>query len=74
MVWPVLWYQNLFPQLIRLHNGQVLYAGPPFFAYAANYTIDIKYSIILDVEASRAIRQAEVGAARIMIDRIEERF
>jgi hypothetical protein len=27
-----------------------------------------------DVEASRAIRQAEVGAARTMIDRTEERF
>jgi hypothetical protein len=27
-----------------------------------------------DVEASRAIRQAEVGAAKTMIDRTEERF
>jgi Transposase DDE domain len=30
--------------------------------------------VILDVEASRAIRQAEVGAARTMIERTEERF
>jgi hypothetical protein len=30
--------------------------------------------VILDVEASRAIRQAEVGAARTMIDRTEQRF
>jgi hypothetical protein len=30
--------------------------------------------VIVDVEASRAIRQAEVGAARTMIDRTEDRF
>jgi hypothetical protein len=30
--------------------------------------------VILDVEASRAIRQAEVGAAKTMIKRTEERF
>ena len=48
--------------------------GPAFFAYADNYLIDVKYGVIVDVEASRAIRQAEVGAARTMIDRTEERF
>ena len=48
--------------------------GPAFFAYADNYLIDVKFGIIMDVEASRAIRQAEVGAARTMIDRTEERF
>ena len=48
--------------------------GPAFFAYADNYLIDVKFGIIMDVEASRAIRQAEVGAARNMIDRTEERF
>src|SRR3990170_1001243 len=45
-----------------------------FFAYADNYLIDVKAGIIVDVEASRAIRQAEVGAARTMIDRTERRF
>ena len=30
--------------------------------------------MIVDVEASRAIRQAEIGAAKTMIDRTEERF
>jgi hypothetical protein len=45
-----------------------------FFAYADNYLIDVKFGIIMDVEASRAIRQAEVGAARTMIDRTEARF
>jgi transposase len=40
-----------------------------FFAYADNYLIDVKFGIIMDVEASRAIRQAEVGASRTMIER-----
>jgi len=48
--------------------------GPAFFAYATNYLIDNKHAVIVDVEASRAIRQAEVGAARTMIERTEERF
>ena len=30
--------------------------------------------IIMDVEASHAIRQAEVGATQTMIERTEERF
>src|ERR1039458_3520731 len=48
--------------------------GPAFFAYADNYLIDVKYGIIMDVKASRAIRQAEVGAGKTMIERTEERF
>jgi len=45
-----------------------------FFAYADNYLIDVKFGVIMDVEASRAIRQAEIGAARTMIGRTEARF
>ena len=45
--------------------------GHAFFAYADNYLIDLKAAIIVDVEATRAIRQAEVGAARTMIERTE---
>src|SRR6266516_3248592 len=48
--------------------------GPAFFAYSDNYLIDVKFGIIMDVEASRAIRQAEVGAAKTMIERTEQRF
>jgi transposase len=48
--------------------------GPAFFAYADNYLIDVQEGVIVDVEASRAIRQAEVGAARTMIERAEKRF
>ncbi|WP_292665104.1 IS1182 family transposase [Mesorhizobium sp.] len=48
--------------------------GHAFFAYATNYLIDLDHAVIVDVEASRAIRQAEVGAARTMIDRAQDRF
>jgi len=48
--------------------------GPAFFAYADNYLIDTDNAVIVDVEATRAIRQAEVGAARTMIERVMDRF
>ena len=48
--------------------------GHAFFAYADNYLIDLKAAVILDVEATRAIRQAEVGAAKTMIERTADRF
>ena len=48
--------------------------GPAFFAYATNYLIDTDNAVIVDVEATRAIRQAEVGAARTMIERTMDRF
>jgi len=48
--------------------------GPAFFAYATNYLIDTQHAVILDVEATRAIRQAEVGASRTMLERTAERF
>jgi transposase len=48
--------------------------GHAFFAYADNYLIDLKAAVILDVEPTRAIRQAEVGAARTMIERTADRF
>ena len=48
--------------------------GPAFFAYADNYLIDVQFGIIVDVEASRAVRQAEVGAARTMLERTQQRF
>jgi hypothetical protein len=48
--------------------------GPAFFAYVDNYLINVNVGIIMDVAASRAIRQAEVGAAKTMIERTEARF
>ena len=47
--------------------------GHAFFAYANNYLIDTDHGVIVDVEATRAIRQAEVGAARTMLERTETR-
>ncbi len=44
------------------------------FAYATNYLIDTDHGVIVDVEATRAIRQAEVGASRTMVERTEERL
>src|SRR3974390_1937462 len=48
--------------------------GPAFFAYSDNYLIDVKFGIIMDVAASRALPQAEGGAAKTMIERTERRF
>ncbi len=48
--------------------------GAAFFAYADNYLIDVKFGVIMDVEASRAIRQAEVRASKTMIERTEACF
>ena len=48
--------------------------GPDFFAYSTNYLIDVDNAIIVDVEATTAIRQAEILAAKRMIERSIERF
>ena len=48
--------------------------GPAFFAYSANYLIDADNAIIVDVEATTAIRQAEILAAKRMIERSLEHF
>ena len=50
------------------------HGGQAFFAYSANYLIDVDNAIIVDVEATTAIRQAEVLAAKRMIERAMERF
>jgi hypothetical protein len=41
--------------------------GQAFFAYCTNYLIDLKNAVIMDVEASTAVRQAELTAAGRMI-------
>lgn len=46
--------------------------APAFFA--TNYLIDAQHAIILGVEATRAILQAEVGTSRTMPERTAERF
>ncbi len=46
----------------------------PFYAYSTNYLVDLEHAVIVDVEATAPIRQAEVGAALDMIVRTRERF
>src|SRR6202047_1812755 len=50
------------------------HGGQAFFGYSTNYLIDLDNAIIVDVEATTAIRQAEVLAAKHMIERSMERF
>jgi transposase len=50
------------------------HGGQAFFAYSNNYLIDLDHAIIVDVEASTAVRQAEVTAAKTMIGRVDERL
>jgi hypothetical protein len=48
--------------------------GPAFYAYSTNYLVDVQAGIIVDVEATPALRTDEVNSARTMIERVEERF
>src|SRR6516162_2773887 len=50
------------------------HGGQAFFGYSTNYLIDVDNAIIVDVEATTAIRQAEILAAKRMIERSMERF
>ena len=50
------------------------HGGQAYFAYSTNYLIDVEHAIIVDVEATTAIRQAEVLAAKRMIERSMDRF
>jgi len=47
------------------------HGGQAQFCYATNYLIDVQNAVIVDVEASTAVRQAEVTAAKRMIDRVQ---
>ena len=49
-------------------------SGPAFYAYCDNYLIDLKCAVILDVEPTTAVRQAEVTAAQTMIARTADTF
>src|ERR1700733_288472 len=44
------------------------------YAYSDNYLVDLKHAVIMDVEATTTIRQAEVSAAKTMLDRTAEQF
>jgi hypothetical protein len=44
------------------------------YAYSDNYLVDLNHAVIMDVQATTAIRQAEVGAAKTMLDRTAKQF
>jgi len=48
--------------------------GPAFFGYSDNYLIDTDHGVILGVEATRSIRQAEVGSTKTMLNRVKAKF
>ncbi len=48
--------------------------GRARFTWSTNYLLDVETSVIVDVEATPAYRVSEVNAARLMIERTEDRF
>ena len=48
--------------------------GPAYYAYSTNYLVDTEAGIIVDVEATTALRNQEVWSTKTMIERVQERF
>ena len=48
--------------------------GPAFYAYSTNYLIDTDAGIIVDVEATPALRSQEVESTKTMIERLKQRM
>ena len=48
--------------------------GPAFFSYSDNYLIGTDHGVIVDVEATRSIRQADVGSTKTMLQRVKDKF
>ena len=48
--------------------------GPAFYAYSTNYLVDTAHGVIVDVEATTAHRPTEVESAKMMVDRVAQRF
>lgn len=66
------------PKLISPADPAARYTGAngdrPFFAYSTNYLVDLDNAVIVDVDATAPIRQAEVGITKDMILRTREHF
>ncbi|KIC46193.1 hypothetical protein RA29_19670 [Tateyamaria sp. ANG-S1] len=43
-------------------------------AYSDNYLIDTDHGVIVDVEATKSIRQAAVGSTKTMLKRVKQKF
>lgn len=64
------YYAAAFPQ-----GGDVVATREAaFYAYSTNCLIDLDHAVIVDVEATTSVRQAEVTAQRRMIERTKQRF
>ena len=48
--------------------------GPAYYAYSTNYLVDTDAGIIVDVEATPALRTPEVWSTKTMIERVKDRF
>ena len=48
------------------------HGGQAQFCYATNYLVDVANAVIIAVEASTAVRQAELTAAKRMIERAHD--
>jgi hypothetical protein len=66
------------PKAISPADPAARYTGAngdrPFFAYSTNYLVDLDNAVIVDVDATAPIRQAEVEITKEMILRTRERF
>ncbi len=50
------------------------HGGQAFFAYSTNYLIDVENAIIVDVEATTAIRQTQILTTKRIIKRSIHHF
>lgn len=48
--------------------------GPAYYAYSTNYLMDTQAGIIVDVEATPALRTPEVWSTKTMVERVKDRF
>src|SRR5437870_11982566 len=64
----------LYARLERLVSDSINGVCLDAFGYGRNYLIDIKYAVIVDVEATPARTYDEVAATKTMIKRTEERL
>ncbi len=48
--------------------------GPAYYAYSTNYLVDTEAGIIVDVEATPALRTPEVWSTKTMVERVKERL
>ncbi|WP_282611435.1 IS1182 family transposase [Pelagibius sp. Alg239-R121] len=66
------------PKAISPADPAARYTGAngdrPFFAYSTNYLVDLDHAVIVDVDATAPIRQAEVEITKNMILRTRDRF